>query len=50
MKQRKSILEPVEVESHLRDYQLAGVDLMSNYILELFYQGLLPCQLEAGKQ
>lgn len=27
-------MEPVEVESHLRDYQLAGVDLMSNYILD----------------
>ena len=32
MKKRKSILEPVEIESHLRDYQLEGVDLMSKYI------------------
>jgi superfamily II DNA or RNA helicase len=34
MKKRKSILQPIEVESHLRDYQLEGVDLMSNYILD----------------
>ncbi|MBJ2174715.1 DEAD/DEAH box helicase family protein [Aureibaculum sp. A20] len=32
MKKRKSILQPKEVESHLRDYQLEGVDLMSKYI------------------
>ena len=51
---RKSVLQPVEVESYLRDYQLEGVDLMSKYISDYdkdktILSGLIALPTGSGK-